>query len=1010
MQPATAIRTFLAQLQRIERRRVWWLATLRATAVLTLGGFGALCVAAVGEPGSRLAPLVLVGVAAALAVHQLLRHGVLPHRALGDTAELARWVEARVPTLGSSLVTAVELGLREPPVTAGAAPSPALVAAVVANAAREVARLDARRLGDLPETGASPSSLLARRRRGWVPLGALGLSLGAILASPGLVEAAVAKFVWEAPPEEADGGLWVDVAVSQLDLEIAPPAYARLAARTLPRSSGDVTALTGATIDFAGTSLVPETVEAALELASAPGERWAVDVTPGDPAIRLSGRLTVGEDDRYRFALRLADGTIVRERTWRHVTAQPDAPPEATLVLPETDLEVKPDDRIDFFFEATDDLGLGAIALVARAEDGRELLREAVRVAEGARVEKGHITLEVKRLGLEAGERADVGFEARDLRPAPAAADAEAVIGRSATRRLTLYSPEAEHDAIRAVLDAVLTSLVGIYADRVEHPLMADPEAGGPRPWHVAAPHADTIAQALREVLTRLDEAIARLALDPEATDALRDGVRAVRDRLQPNATHERALLERWQREERSLDAVAAATLMRDLNALGIDDTETSIFELKRLLDASRKDDVLARGRELLEAQDELMELMKKLKDNPDPAAREQVLRKMKQLQARMQRLRQELAKLQERSPYENQNPQQRPSERQTEMSDMASTMEQVEALLKEGKVDDAMKLLEQLNQSTQSMMAGLQEDLEQGGGRLGAAAAKRQQAFSDELDAVAGQQEGLHGETSANAREAAKQAAEAAREALDGMGLEGAGEGTRRRHAAAKDAAEALREAADGGQPGLEEAADGLAEALDKLSDALGEAARGARGGTREGLEEARQQASEAARGARDGAAEGEEGQLGRLEEAQQRLRERLGKLGEQLSGLEADTPGVAGEVGPKLAEAAEAMRAAEQGLGKGQAREAAARQQAALDTLKDAQQAMESRKPKPGNAPDGEADGAGSGKEKVAIPRENKPGGARQLRAEILRAMQEETPEAWRDAVKRFYEELTR
>jgi hypothetical protein len=1004
MQPATVIRSFLRQLQRVERRRAWGLALLRVGAVLGLGVFGSLCVAAAGEPGDRLLPLTVAALACAVALHQLFVHGLRQHRALGDEVELARWVEARVPPLGSALVTAVELGLRSSP-SAGT-PSPALVEAVLANAAREVAGLVPGRLGGMPVVGAPPEVLAARQRRPLAPLLALAVTVLAVFASPGLLGTALAKLTHDLPPEEQDGGQWVDLAVSQLDLDIAPPAYARVAARTVPRSSGDVTALAGSTVTFKGVSLLPDTKEAALELASAPGERWSVEVVPGEPGAQLSGRLTVGDMDRYRFALLLEDGTIVRERTWRQVTAQPDAPPEVTLVLPEADLEVKPDDRLAFFFEATDDLGLRAVDLVARGSDGRELLRESARLAEGARVEKGHLTLEVTRLGLEAGEYADVGFEARDQRPSRDAAADAAATGRSAARRLTLYSPEAEHDAILALLDAVLEALVLVYADRVEHPLMAEEV----RPWVVAAPHAEGIAKALEGILARLEEAIARLALDSEATAPMREGVRAARDRLEPNATHERALLARWASEERGLDAVAAATLMRDLNVLGIDDAEAAIFELKRLLDAARKDDVLEGGRELLATQDELMELLKKLKDNPDDATREQVLRKMKQLQAKMQRLRQELSKLQERSPYENQNPQQRPGERQTEMADMSTAMERVEDLLKEGKVDEAMKLLEELNQSTQSMMAGLQDDLERGGGRLGAAAARRQQAFSDELDAVAGQQEGLKGETSASAREAAKAAADRARAALDGVPLDGAAGAVKRAHDAASKAAQGLSEAARDGGPGMESAADRLSEALDGLAKELGQAARGARGDARQGLEAARDQAAGAARDARGGGEAGDSPSLERLRDAQARLRERLGKLGEQLSGLEQDTPGIGGELGPRLSEAAARMREAEAGLGKGQAREASARQQEALEQLKELQQAMEAREPKPGQEPGGEADGAGVNKDKVAIPKENKPGGARQLRAEILRAMQEETPDAWRDAVKRFYEELTR
>jgi hypothetical protein len=1025
MQASETIWNFLKQVRRRERARAWILAWTAAVASIAVGVLFGLGLAALSHPDDLRAGWVFIAAGVVGAGWCLWRFGFRRHRAVADAAELARWVEGQRPELGSSLVSAVEIAGSRPDTM-----SVHLIDATTALAAQRVQAIDARRLGDAN----------GHRRRVTQAAVVTVIAVGALGIAPTLAERGWEQLTRPTPESEQDGARWVDVAVSQLDLEIKPPSYTKLGVRRLPRGTGDITALVGSEVALTTTTVVEGAVEAALVLESNPEARWGLTLERQGAQALVRGGFRVGRDDRYRFVLLLGDGTIIQERTWRRVTAQADLAPEVTLLLPESDLAVKPDDRIEFFFEASDDYGLERVDLVAVGDDGRELLRQTVREARGARVEKGHGDIEVARLGLEPGEAADVFFEARDLNDQDR--EKGPGIGKSAVRRLTLYSPADEHDAFIALLEKLMDQLIDVLADRVESPL-AEPSV---KPWPVVAPAVQKVVRTMSGLLGDLDGLVRNFSTDPLASEALREGLRAVRERLLAVHEQESAHLTRWETAPEVVNLRVMLDLLVALNREGVTATETSIFELKRLIDGARKDTVMDIGRQLLETQNEMMELLKKLKETDDPAVREQALKKLKKLQEKMRQLQQELAKLQEKSPYENQNPQQRPSDRQMEVSDMKSTMQRIEELMKEGKYDEAMKLLEELNQSTQEMMAGLQEDLDAAGGRMNAAAAKRQMEFNQELDAVADGQKGLQGETgdvgqemderaAREAREAHGEALEQARQGAAGMrkALDGARQGGMHpEDRAALDGlskkAQALEQALDEGR--LDRAAElskELSEGIGQLQGEVGESA--AREMDRERLSELREagkklgeaagqaqqvgeQLSEAGAGQERQPNPPEQQKLDRIGQQQRSLKERLDRLQGKLDEMEQDSPGIKDEIGPKLDEAGKKMNEAGEQLGDGKPRDAESRQQEALERLRQAQQSMQERQQQKGGRQNGQGDGVGINdpKEKVGIPQDDPYAAPRNLREEILRAMQEDAPDAYKEAIRRFYEELTR
>jgi len=1021
MEPFDATLGFLTRVRRelasVSRAETLFLIVLALVATAGLGlGLAALLGAG---PGRWAWVIIAAGLAGTGYV--AWRFWVLPRRRRALDQTLALWVEERVP-LGSGLVTAVEAGAlirTTPPERLGF--SPRLATEAAARAASVLASV-------------RPEALPDRRRLAhlrWGVLGASVLAASAVLLAPDLWARGLTNLVAPSPDAGADGERLVDVAVSQLDLEVRPPRYTGLEPRRLPRSSGDVEALIGSEVRFSTTALFPVT-GAALVLQSDPESRWLLQLE-SDGTIK--GSLQVGESDRYQFVLVDASGQVVRERVWRSVTAAPDRAPEVTLLLPEQDLEVKPDDTIDFFYEASDDIGIDKVELVVMSDRGEELSRKVVSQANGNRIDKGNSPLAVPSLGLEPGEAVDVHFEVGD-HAAPAG------VGKSQARRIQLYSPQDEHDQLLARLEILIERMIDVLADRLESPVDAR------EPFKIAdfVRIHQGIGGATEAVLRELEAILQGLSTDSLASDAMRDAVRGVLESVRDVSEQEQAHLKKWVLDPDTADPRVLVSLLDQTNDEAVSVFEQGILELKRLLDGALKDAIMEAGRELLDTQQDIMELLKKLKETNDPAAREAVMKKLRQLQEKLRKLQQQMARAQERAPYENQNAAQRPNENQETAQDMEDKMAQVEKLLAEGKIDEAMKLMEEMARSTQELMAALENDLEGGGPSMSAASRKKMQEVQQQLNEVADGQRGLQRETNALEQAIAdkqaemlkeraaqqmgdlKQLAKEIRERLDGVPDKSLHSADQRALGELEKAAREIEQALE--QMKIAEAgreSGRVAEDADKLGAEVGAAEEREGDAERQGkLGKAMDELGKAERAAREladkiegmqpgpgqGQTPGQGQQLGELGKRQKELQQKLEQLGQKLSELEGELPGISQELGQPLQEAGKKMGEAKGELEGSRPGPAGQRQQEAMEKLQEAQQQMQERmkRSQRDGGQDDESTGVNNPKAEVEIPKEDPYARPRKLREEILKMMDEQAPERYRDAIKKFYEDLTK
>jgi hypothetical protein len=994
------------------------LASLVCVGVALLAGLLVAGLLGVGPGRWGWVPIGLGLVGGAVASVVLWRR---PRDGRASDEALARWVEARVGGLNSGLITSVQAGeaMRTGDVRMWPGFSESLARATASETAR---RLETGEVDGLVDTG-------RRRRLARLAASVVVGGLAAVALSPGIF-AAGARALVAVPAPAADAGVVdVEVAVGDLALHLVYPAYLDLQPREVARSSGDLSAVTGTEVRFSGKALSPA-ASAVMQFESDPESRWPVELEEGGI---VRGLFRVGSADRYRFILTGADGVISRETRWRTIEARADLAPDIRLLLPESDLEVHPDEDVSFLYEGVDDHGLDRVEMVV-SRDGGEPERKLLRAAAGERSARGNEVLAIGPLGLEPGDGVDVWFEATDRNSVSGPG-----VGKSAVRRLTMHSPEAEHEERLADMERLIEELLAGLAERLESPIDGENTLEVPR--YVAAQQGVSIV--VGKALESFRALVEAMATDVMAAEGLRESLAAVLGRLTTHYDQEAAQLRQAvSGEGMTRRPVELLAVLVALNGEGTTELENAIWTIKEALDQSRKDRLLESGRDLLDTQTDLMKLLEQMRDAPTDALKKDAERKLDQLMKKLADMQKDLGKLGEKSPYENQNMQQDPSDTQKDMNSINDQAEEIRKLLREGKIEEAMKKLEELNRQTQEMMAGLQEEMGEGSGMTGPAK-KKMQELNQKMAEVADGQRGVHDETDALRKEMEERKHKEMQARLDEVMKEAADKAAALEkklaetpeselHAADKEALRQLRQKASelkkslenreiesakdqakkvagqcnglGSEVGESESRELNAKRADALKDAVAKLGQGEK--LAQGIAEALEALEQEMQGPPSG---GERDQMGKLGQRQGDLERAVEALREQLQSMEGDAPGIGDELDPALDGAGQSMREASEQLQSEAPGEAGRHQREALDRLQQAQKTLQQKmKGQPGGQQEGV--GMDESRKKVAIPEAEDYRAPEAFRQELLKAMKERAPERFKGAIERYYEELVK
>ena len=962
----------------------------------------------------------------------LIRWGLLPWRRLRRLRSIARHVERVEPQLRGGVLSCVELEQGLADIKANNRFS---ISLIEAHAAQTAAALTRRRPGDFVSWRRS-------RRFGQLLL-VLGVVVGGMLLlfpepfSEG-AQALLAGSRPEARTPESPRTVEREVVVGDISYGFVYPAYTRLPGRLVKNSAGDLSALVGTQIRLETRALVP--TESARLIFEGP-EEVPIPLTVGAGG-RIRGEWTVKESARFRFEVVRPDGVTVVERMRRDLEALPDKVPIIKLMRPLADLEVQTDDPVKLFFSASDDFGLKTIEVVTdRLGNDDPPLRRRVALLASDRTYAGEDTVDLKRLGLEPGETVECWLEAYDnntVAKKPQRA-------RSRKIKIKLHSAEEHHKELLDEERKLLERMLDLLADRLESPIPAQKLSR----YDTLVDTQGGIARTAGGLIATFRTLLKALQSDPLASHTVRDDLREMITRHGSALTDELHHIKAALGETRMSDRSQHLAVLYRANEAAIAELERDILHFEHLIDQQHQKQLLDRARELAQAQKELMRLLEELKKTDDPALRMQIQQRIAQLMRRVSKLMADMRRGHKPMPYENMNMDAlEPGERMQDLRTMKSALQKMQDAVKEGRLDDAMKLVEQLGRDVQTLQTTLESDLQElasGDSRKDAIAMKK---IMGGLDKVVRRQGAIHRDTKAVGDAGRKKLSDLVRKEMApriAKELERIQELTKRLqkvagdelHASDKKSLGEIRDAVKDlketlSQEDLSQAlkmAQKIHKELRALSEDVGKGAD--RMKKRDGdnylvrkrernakrLAKAVPKAREIARELKrmmpsvdDLLDRGQQRKLKRLSERQKRAQERLGRVQGKLAGLKQRMPGLGARLEAALEGAQKAMGEAKARMDEKLPGKAESKAKAALDKLSEARKAIQQAGQKPGQGKGRDGAGVGGAPDRVEVPDADRYTVPKEFRDQLLKAIKERAPQRYQPLIDRYYETLIR
>ncbi|MCA9542878.1 MAG: hypothetical protein KC613_00765, partial [Myxococcales bacterium] len=742
----------------------------------------------------------------------------------------------------------------------------------------------------------------------------------------------------------------------------------------------------------------------------------------------ISGEFVVEGPAAWRVSLTATDGDRLVESIERQVRLEVDQAPTVTLKLPAEDLELDDLRTVPVVFEARDDFGLTkvnvVIALAADVEHPEKVAQPAV---EGRRY-AGDEVVDLSVVQAQPGDRIALFVEAFDANDVDGPQR-----GVSATRYITVNDPKQKHFELSERLREVVDLLVTALADRLEIEFYDSAADLDPLPARIGK-----YSQSTEKASQALAAVVADMVGDPLTPEEVRLALAGRLGTLEERVRAEARLVEA---STAALEAGTRATVdqVNKANERVVDAVEQAIVLVEAMVARLALEDMEAMAEELQAMRARLKDLIQQYKQNPDDKAlKARIMREIQRLRQRMDAMRERMAQLRQKLPEEFLNLDGLKKDDVAKGLDKTKDqLAELEKMLEEGKLDEALAALEEMEQALDDLSNTLDKDMQELHENSDPAMQKAISELMDQAKDLQREQKAVSDET-----EQLKQQAEAELKRMLEEDLKAKLDAVNQKAAQLKQQTDSVdpsnlpRPAHDDLQFAKEQA-DGLQKALERqqLMEALEAAedtrqhlrnsdqmsrydpqARSEQGKLRQGEQLAEQIGDELRdmlRQAMQQAAQSGDPQKSRqlgqrqmqLAERAERLRQRVGEQAQQM-------PQLGQEAQQRIQQAGQAMQEAGEQLGQGRPGQARPGQQQAMSELDGMMQALQNanRPQRAQRGQDGkqQGDGRQSSRDKVKIPGAEDHTSPEAFRKELLEVMKDGAPKAYEQQVKRYYESL--
>ena len=486
--------------------------------------------------------------------------------------------------------------------------------------------------------------------------------------------------------------------IHDLALTLNYPAYTRLSAKRVNPSDGSVKALPGTEV------LIKGKINQAVQAASLVINEKDSFLMESKKDSTLSGSFMVREKGFYQFRVKGPSGTRTVLPQKFPIKLDKDKKPRI-LLFPANPKPVYFDtDKIQIFYEGSDDFGIRRIELVALIDDST-IRKNIKNLKNGEKASQGRFTWNLALESLKPGQEIQYYLEIKDN---------DNVSGpnknQSEMIRFTIFDSSKERENLVRLQDELTEKMIALLATGlVEDNILKTTTKDALYGKKLLASNADALIDIIG-LAQHIKNQAEELGNFPQAYLTLLNniisGLKTIR--------------------QEKIDAIdkIQGTIMKptpvDYNLFSIEvlndrmvtHLERDILYLIKITNRQKMDRVMDLEDQLSELTETLQEEFENLKNKKSPLNSNQLKSKLDQIQQTLKQLMEKLAQQNQSMPDEFLNSK---SYKSMNMEEMMASVEKIQDLANQGKMDEAMeqlkkmaeelrKFAEQLNQAESSM------------------------------------------------------------------------------------------------------------------------------------------------------------------------------------------------------------------------------------------------------------------------------------------------------------------
>ena len=616
-----------------------------------------------------------------------------------DLVGAALLTEKKYPKLNNSLINSVQLAENISDPAREKLFSSAMIRELLARTQKQLAKLDENLVLENRKTAPARNLFLATMAVGM----ALTLLLPnfwqqALINSNGVVSTPGITKIEEKFQSPITKGPEQNYQISDLGLILHYPAYTRLTSKVIKPSDGSVTSLPGTEVTIEG-----KTNEGFHEATLVVNTKDSILMESKD-RLSLKGAFLVRERGFYQFRLKDKSGTQVLLPQKYPIELEQDQTPRIVL-FPANPKPVYYDtDKIQIFYEGSDDFGIQNIELVAQIDDN--LLRKKIKnLKENEKETQGRFTWNLALESLKPGQEVQYYLEIKDNDNISGPNK-----GQSEIIRFTIFDSREALENLVQLQDELTEKMIALLATGlVEDNILKTTTKDILYGKKLLASNADALIEIIG-LAQHIKNQAEEFGNFPQPYLTLLNNIIS-------------GLKEIRQEKIETIDKIQG-TLMKPtpvgysllsievLNDQMITHLEQDILYLIKITNRQKMDQVMDLEDKLSELTESLQEEFENLKNKNSPLNSNQLKSKLNQIQQTLKKLLDKLSQQNQSLPDEFLNSK---SYQSMDLKDMMSSIQKIQELANKGKIDEAMEQVkkmaedlrefaEQLNQTNSSM------------------------------------------------------------------------------------------------------------------------------------------------------------------------------------------------------------------------------------------------------------------------------------------------------------------